>query len=82
MPDELVRIHRAGDGTLMFGTGPGRGAWVCSTRCFDRALRRSVLARALRTEIAADEAARLRATIDERIEHVKDGGGDQEDQGL
>lgn len=68
-PDELVRIARAPDGSLAVGLGPGRGAWLCagSVRCFELAVRRRALGRALRCEVGGDEIERLRARLYGRL---------------
>ncbi|HEX6311053.1 MAG TPA: YlxR family protein [Acidimicrobiia bacterium] len=64
-PARLVRIVRAPDGGLAIGAGPGRGAWLCagSVECFDRAIRRRALGRALRRPVTEPEAAALRAKL-------------------
>lgn len=62
---ELVRVVRtASEGVQVDLTGKraGRGAYVCPSRaCWDRALRTSALARALKTTLSADDLARLAA---------------------
>ncbi|MCZ7536672.1 MAG: YlxR family protein [Acidimicrobiia bacterium] len=61
---ELLRIVSAPDGTVGAGIGrPGRGAWVCSVGCFEAAVRRGALSRALRRGLAEDEVDALRATL-------------------
>ncbi|MFN8035735.1 MAG: YlxR family protein [Acidimicrobiia bacterium] len=65
-PDELVRVALRPDGSLAVGRHePGRGAWLCagSTECFDRAVRRRALGRALRREVSTDEIEALRARL-------------------
>jgi predicted RNA-binding protein YlxR (DUF448 family) len=65
-PHELVRIGRAPDGTLSVGAGPGRGAWLCASTtagCFEQAVGRRALERALRTRLSAAELASLRAKL-------------------
>ena len=44
---------------------PGRGAWLCATRveCFDRAVQRRAIARALRVELSEEEMRKLRARL-------------------
>ncbi|HEY3834276.1 MAG TPA: YlxR family protein [Acidimicrobiia bacterium] len=42
---------------------PGRGAWVCSPECFDTAMRRGSLARALRADPTSVDGEGLRATL-------------------
>jgi len=65
----LVRIARAPDGSLVVGPGPGRGAWLCagSPGCFEQAVRRRALGRALRRDVDGDEIERLRATLYGRL---------------
>jgi predicted RNA-binding protein YlxR (DUF448 family) len=60
-----VRIARTPAGGLEIGAGPGRGAWLCagSVECFDRALGRQALGRALRRRVTTAEAAALRAKL-------------------
>jgi predicted RNA-binding protein YlxR (DUF448 family) len=64
-PAELVRIAAGPDGSLYVGPGSGRGAWLCldAPGCFEAAMRRRALARALRRGIEDDEVAPLRATL-------------------
>jgi uncharacterized protein len=65
-PDALVRLTRRLDGALAVGRGePGRGAWLCagSVACFDLAVRRRALSRALRAEVAQDQLALLRGRL-------------------
>jgi uncharacterized protein len=68
---ELIRVVRAADGAVVFdptGRSPGRGAYVHpSTRCLQQALRRTALARALRTGLSDPEAARLVTELSERL---------------
>ena len=42
---------------------PGRGAWCCSTACFEEAVRRGALTRALRRPLTTTELDELRATL-------------------
>jgi predicted RNA-binding protein YlxR (DUF448 family) len=65
-PHELVRIARVPDGAVSVGTGPGRGAWLCASTaagCFEQAVGRRALERALRTRLTAAELASLRAKL-------------------
>jgi predicted RNA-binding protein YlxR (DUF448 family) len=64
-PEALVRITAAPLGTLTVGPGSGRGAWLCvdAPACFEAAVGRRALGRALRRHIEADEVGRLRATL-------------------
>ena len=60
---ELTRIARTGDGSLALGrTLPGRGAWLCqgSLECFDAAVRRRALTKALAVDVAPGDLERLR----------------------
>jgi predicted RNA-binding protein YlxR (DUF448 family) len=59
----LLRLTANG-GVLVVGrTAPGRGAWVCSVECFDRATRKKALERALRTELSSAEIDTARARL-------------------
>ena len=65
-PGELDRITRRPDGSLVVGRRePGRGAWICtgSTACFDQAIRRKALERALRIPVTNTEIKSLRARL-------------------
>ena len=65
-PDALVRLARRPDGSLAVGRGePGRGAWLCagSVACFEAAVRRKALSRALRAEVRPDQLAMLRGRL-------------------
>ncbi len=76
-PHELVRIARVPDGAVSVGTGPGRGAWLCASTtagCFEQAVRRRALDRALRTRLSDGELASLRAKLMEPLEN----GGERE----
>jgi len=69
-----VRLARAPDGTMAVGAGPGRGAWLCASTtagCFEQAVGRRALERALRTRLSAVELASLRAKL---LERLKNGG--------
>jgi predicted RNA-binding protein YlxR (DUF448 family) len=66
MPDGLDRIARRPDGSVVVGRRePGRGAWICggSAECFEQAVRRGALARALRTALETDVIEALRARL-------------------
>jgi predicted RNA-binding protein YlxR (DUF448 family) len=65
-PDALVRLSRRPDGGLAVGRGePGRGAWLCagSVACFEAAVRRKALSRALRAEVLSDQLAVVRERL-------------------
>ncbi|HTL87588.1 MAG TPA: DUF448 domain-containing protein [Acidimicrobiia bacterium] len=67
-PGAWVRIAAAPDGTLQVGrTAPGRGAWVCSIPCFDLAVKRRALSRALRREVTSTDAEALRARLESNL---------------
>ena len=65
-PTGLTRLARGADGTVAEGRHrPGRGAWLCagSVDCFEAAVRRRALARALRTELSTAEIEALRGRL-------------------
>jgi uncharacterized protein len=65
-PSELDRIARRPDGSLGVGRRePGRGAWLCtaSMACFDQAIKRKALERALRIPVTNTDIERLRARL-------------------
>ncbi|HEY7439583.1 MAG TPA: YlxR family protein [Acidimicrobiia bacterium] len=65
-PSALDRVARSADGGLAVGrTQPGRGAWFCSRKveCFDVAVRRKALQRALRCELTDHQIETLRAKL-------------------
>src|SRR5207248_11795064 len=65
-PAGLTRLARGADGRVDIGRHrPGRGAWLCagSVDCFEAAVRRRALARALRTELSTAEIAGLRGKL-------------------
>jgi predicted RNA-binding protein YlxR (DUF448 family) len=65
-PAGLVRIARLPSGSLAIGRSePGRGAWLCagSEACFDTAVQRKALGRALRREVPGHELAWLRERL-------------------
>lgn len=61
---ELVRVVRSVDGHIIIdetGKLPGRGAYLCRRReCWELALKRASLNRALRTNLSSEEVASLR----------------------
>jgi len=65
---ELVRVRRTSDGELVLGAGPGRGAWLCAPAaglaCLDDAVRRRMLARALRAPVTDAAVEQLRARLE------------------
>ncbi len=61
---QLVRLVRTPEGVRVDLTGrlPGRGAYLHDRRaCWERALKKGTLARALRVELTPDDMARLQA---------------------
>jgi predicted RNA-binding protein YlxR (DUF448 family) len=65
-PAELTRVARGVDGRAAVGRHrPGRGAWLCagSPACFESAVRRRALARALRTELSTADIEELRGRL-------------------
>ena len=63
----LIRLVVAPDGIRVDrdGRAPGRGAYLhVEPACWDAALRRGALARALRTALSPGEASTLRADIE------------------
>ena len=65
-PAGLVRVARRPDGSVAVGRAePGRGAWLCagSAACFESAVKRKALERALRCEVPGHELAWLRGRL-------------------
>lgn len=63
----LVRIVRTSDGVVIDTTGrmPGRGAYLHDSKeCWEKALKRGVLARSLKTEISQENMEILQAYMD------------------
>jgi len=64
VPVDWWRIAAAKDGTVAVGsTAPGRGAWVCSPECFETAVQRDALVKALRRKLTSAEVEQVRATL-------------------
>ena len=61
---DLLRIVRTKDGIAFDASGKaaGRGAYVCSTKCFETA-RAGLLSRALKTNVSEDEAQAVAQAI-------------------
>ena len=62
----MVRMARGADGTVRVGRHvPGRGAWLCAgaTKCFEEAVRRRAVNRALRTELSDTDLEALRVRL-------------------
>ena len=65
-PDMLVRLTIDAGGHLALGRqAPGRGAWVCAatSACFDRAVAKNALSRALRAAVSSDDAQQVRSVV-------------------
>lgn len=63
---ELLRIVRTSDGSAAFdatGRAAGRGAYVCSAACLERAAKAHKLERALRTKLDQQQYDRIEADI-------------------
>ena len=63
----LIRIVRGPDGVAVDKTGrmPGRGAYLHDSKdCWDKALKRGILARSLKTEISPEDMEVLRSYMD------------------
>ncbi len=62
---QFIRIVRSPEGTVRAdptGKAPGRGAYLCPNRsCWEQALAKKRLERALRTVLSAEDAAALAA---------------------
>ena len=69
--DDLLRIARQPDGSVVVGRSSGRGAYVHRDRaCVERSLRVAVLARALRGGLSMDEVGRLRERVEGELGSV------------
>ena len=63
----LIRIVRTPEGVAIDMTGrmPGRGAYIHDSKeCWEKALKRGVLARNLKTEISQEDMETLQAYMD------------------
>ena len=62
---ELIRVVRTPEGTVevdLTGRKAGRGAYLCPVRaCWEQAISRNMLDRALKTNLSPEDRARLRA---------------------
>lgn len=69
MQDDKVALHRivrTSDGRVFFdGTGraAGRGAYVCSLKCFEDAAKRGKFDRALKTKVSQEDCGRIGAEL-------------------
>lgn len=57
----LLRIVRTADGVRFDATGrvPGRGAYVCSHACFEKAMKGKRLNRALKMQVSNEDYAQI-----------------------
>lgn len=65
---QLLRIVRSANGSVSFdetGRAAGRGAYVCSQECFEKA-KDARLSRALKTGITSNDAQALAQAFDQR----------------
>ena len=63
----LIRIVRTPEGVAIDTTGrmPGRGAYIHDSKeCWEKALKRGMLARSLKTEISQEDMETLQAHMD------------------
>ena len=63
----LIRVVRTPDGVAIDTTGrmPGRGAYIHDSKeCWEKALKRGVLARSLKAEISQEDMETLQAYMD------------------
>lgn len=63
---KLLRIVRGSDSVVSFdatGRLPGRGAYVCSPQCFENAVKKNKLDRALKVTLNDDDYERVAAQI-------------------
>lgn len=71
---ELLRIVRSATGLVSFdpeGNKPGRGAYVCSARCFSEALEKRKVSRALRCDMSKLDAEDIASKIEEALAGAK-----------
>ncbi len=70
---ELIRLVLIAEGEVVVdetGKRNGRGAYLCRKRsCWERALKRGILDRALRTHLSAESKARLQHYAEDLPEH-------------
>ena len=66
----LHRIVRTPDGKVEYdpkGRAPGRGAYVCSVECLERACKTRKIDRALKTAVAEEDRERLNRVMREAL---------------
>lgn len=69
---ELLRIVRTKEGNVCFdakGNMPGRGAYVCSVACFEKAASKGLFKRALKCNVSGEDLT----VIAEVLERAHDG---------
>ena len=62
----LLRIVRSPNGEVAFdatGRAPGRGAYVCSEKCFAAACKKKKLDRALKATVSSNDYDRIAADV-------------------
>jgi predicted RNA-binding protein YlxR (DUF448 family) len=63
-----VRFSKGAEGTIDFGRGQGRGAYVCpSPDCVEKALEREKIGRAWRATVSAEDKQVIRAGLTARL---------------
>lgn len=70
----LLRVVRDKDGQVFFdktGRIPGRGAYVCSTACLDRACKTGRLSRALKTTVSDQDAQCIVEEVARTLQNVQ-----------
>jgi predicted RNA-binding protein YlxR (DUF448 family) len=55
----------------------GRGAWLCGPACFEQALRRKALPRALRTTITEPDLIQLRESFERTAARMTESSADE-----
>ena len=63
---KLLRVVRCGEGAVRFdprGNEAGRGAYVCSPACFDKAHAKGLLQRALRVSMSKEDAQAVKVAL-------------------
>jgi predicted RNA-binding protein YlxR (DUF448 family) len=70
--DALVRTVAGPGGPRIGRHAPGRGAWVCSLECFDRAAKRRGFERAWRHPVSAAALATLRIEVEAVITNMEE----------
>ncbi len=79
---ELTRVVRAVDGSVEVdptGKRSGRGAYLCrQAACWEQALKKRALDRALKIELTEEQRARLRASAPEQMGTAVASGGEDE----